>query len=120
MGDDSSYEEDFSADLTIFPTQDIDLPKKVTKTEESPFKILSMENIVQDVFEMVMKVQSFLAVRIYFNFFFFIFSRIQVWQCKKNDAHLLHFIVYQILFIMTFSCFIYNRVCYVWNHLRMR
>lgn len=62
MGDDSSYEEDFSSELTMF-SPDIDLPKKETKKEENVFQILSMENIVQDVFEMVMKVQSFLAVR---------------------------------------------------------
>lgn len=117
MGDDStSYEEDFTADLTLFSTQDIDLPRKETKTEESPFKILSMDNIVHDVFEMVMKVQSFLAVRIYFNIFIHFFPH----SVKKNDANLLHFIVYQILFIMTFSCFIYIRVCYARNHLRMR
>lgn len=84
MGDDSSYEEDFSGEITMFSTQDIELPKKETKKEESAFEILSIENIVQDVFEMVYKVQSFLAVRVSFIIFsirFFI-SFVLAFECK--------------------------------------
>lgn len=63
MGDELSYEEDFS-EMIMFPSQEIELPKKKTKEEESPFEILSMDKIVHDVFDMISKVKSFLEVNI--------------------------------------------------------
>lgn len=65
---DSSYEEDFSEVTQMFST-DVELPKEETKKEESPFEIVSMENIVQEVFDIVMRVQSFINVRTFFLFF---------------------------------------------------
>lgn len=59
MGDDPSF-EDFSE--VVFPTPDVELPKRETKKEENPFEILSLDNIIQHVFEKVLDVQSFLNV----------------------------------------------------------
>lgn len=69
MGDDSSYDEDFSENT--FAINEIELPKNETKKPESSFEILSMDKIVQDVFDIVMNVQTFLAVRI--SLFFLIY-----------------------------------------------
>lgn len=73
MGDgDSSYEEDFSEVTQMFPTH-VELPKEETKKEENPFEIISMENIAQEVYDIIMKVQSVLDVRNLFSFFLFFF-----------------------------------------------
>lgn len=61
MGDESSYEEDFS-EVVLFQSPEIELPKKETKKEEN-YEILSVESILSDVFEKVLNVQSILCVR---------------------------------------------------------
>lgn len=60
MEDESSF-EDFS-DATFFIPIEDEIPKKEIKKEENPFEILSMESILEDVIDMVQKVQSFLNV----------------------------------------------------------
>lgn len=60
MTDDSSFDEDF-AENTFCTTED-EAPKKETKKEENHFEILSIENIAQEVYDIIYKVQAFLAV----------------------------------------------------------
>lgn len=62
MGDYSSFEEDFTEIALSNSTED-ESPKKDVQKVDNSFEILSMENILQDVFEIVTKVQSFLSVR---------------------------------------------------------
>lgn len=61
MTDDSSFDEDF-AETTLFCTTEDEAPKKETKKEENHFEILSIENIAQEVYDIIYKVQAFLAV----------------------------------------------------------
>lgn len=64
MDDDSSF-EDFS-EIPLFTEDEPKTPqqKEVKRNENNSFEILTIEKIVENVSEMVVKVQNFLGVRI--------------------------------------------------------
>lgn len=64
MGDDPSYVEDFS-EIVLFPSQDVELPKREKKKEQNAYEIHSVESILSDVFEKVFNVKTILCVRTY-------------------------------------------------------
>lgn len=70
MADDSSFEEDFSETTLFCTNEEIDLPKKTIKKDENQYEILSIENIAQDVYDIIYKVQAFLAVSKMFSRYF--------------------------------------------------
>lgn len=70
MDDDSSFEEDFSENTLFCTNEEVELPKKAIKKDENQYEILSIENIAQDVYDIIYKVQAFLAVRKIFSWLF--------------------------------------------------
>lgn len=90
MGDYSSYEEDFT-EITLSNSTEDESPKKDVKKDDNPFEILSMENILQDVSEIVAKVQSFLEVSPKLRMFFLEFyMKNKVSNCNKLQCIVPH------------------------------
>lgn len=62
MDDESSCEEDFSESLMFAEVEPT--PKKIMKKDVNAFEILSIEKLVENIFEMVATVQSCIAVSV--------------------------------------------------------
>lgn len=64
MEDDSSFEEDFTDTFENSDEVEPSPPKKAVKKDDNSFEILSIEHILEEAFEKVNEVRSFLQVRI--------------------------------------------------------
>lgn len=64
MDSDLSCEEDFS-ESPMFTEDEPKVPKPIKPKQNNAFEILSMEKIVENVYDMVSKVQNFLSVSIW-------------------------------------------------------
>lgn len=68
MSNESDFEEDFSLDFSeipLFTGDEPTVPKQIKTSENNSFEILTVEKIVENVYDMVGKVQSVLTVRVF-------------------------------------------------------
>lgn len=61
MDGNSSCDEDFS-EAPVFTEDEPKVPEPIKPRENSAFEILSVDKIVQNVFDMIRQVQNFLSV----------------------------------------------------------
>lgn len=66
--EDLSFEEDFS-EAPVFAEEEPQKPQQKEVKRNNAFEILSVEKIIENVMEMVVKVQSFLGVSVQSDLF---------------------------------------------------
>lgn len=69
--DDSSFEEDFGETHVFEPEDEPKTSQQKEVKRNNAFEILTIEKIVENVMEMVVKVQNFLGVSVYCAMDFF-------------------------------------------------